>query len=99
MSVLPFYGRVLIRPGTDGHKVAASGPLPVMSVLSHINYSLVTSRKEPFVCRLSEITLKAARLWERSDRQFTFTVGAITDSSPSLWVRSQTAQGKLTAQH
>jgi hypothetical protein len=55
-SALPFYGRVLIRRGTDGHKAAGSGPSPAMSVSSHINYSLVTSRKEPFVCRLSEIT-------------------------------------------
>jgi hypothetical protein len=67
-SVLPFYGRVLIRLGTDGHKAAGSGPLPVMSVSSRINYSLVTSRKEPFVCRLSKMKLKAARLWDTGGR-------------------------------
>ena len=52
-----------------------------MSVSSHINYSLVTSRKESFVCRLSEIKLQAARLWDTSDRlpslrSFTHTVSS-----------------------
>ena len=58
-----------------------------MSVSSHINYSLVTSRKEPFVCRLSQIKSKAARLWDTSHklllslRSFSHTMGVITVSS------------------